>query len=512
MTETPGTTRSSSVTESQSPVTATEAVRTRVSVSPVPGWVIKREIDESSRALGAGPHSVLLLDQQRRFGEDAHFERLVRRVETLQAAQEASHWRLDFDPATQRVELHTLAVQRDGQSFEHAHSERIRLLQREANLERHMLDESISLVVLLDDVRVGDIIETSFTVRTETRLLRDRHWYFSTVPSAVAIRAFHLRILFPEGVPMQWKCDLPEAAPTERRLPGETEWSWTVENTVAVEAEPDVPGWYIPSRWFQVSDFPSWGDLSGGLLAAWREEFSAPELDSVSEQMAADAENLATIAQRAITFVQDEIRYLSCNEDFARQIPSAPASVLQRRFGNCKDKAFLLVHLLRRLGVPARPVLVHSQMHERIASFLPNPDAFDHVIVEYEIDDERGWCDPSLRLQGGDALGRAIPRFGLGLPLGPGVTNLEPITSPERVRHALEIHEAFYLDTSGRASVMTVLITATGLEADHLRSSLALEGAEAVARSRDKLYREFFPDLKRAGELEWRDYRERMSS
>src|SRR4029453_2308001 len=56
---------------------------------------------------------------------------------------------------------------------------------------------------------------------------------------------------------------------------------------------------------------------------------------------------------------------------------------------------------------------------------------------------------------------------------------------------------------------MTRLVTGIGAEADSLRCSIALEGAEAVGRSREKFYQGFFPDLKRNGELQCRDDRRR---
>jgi hypothetical protein len=56
---------------------------------------------------------------------------------------------------------------------------------------------------------------------------------------------------------------------------------------------------------------------------------------------------------------------------------------------------------------------------------------------------------------------------------------------------------------------MTMLVRAIGAEADNLRCSLALEGAEAVGRNREKFYQGYFPDLRRNGELQCRDDRRR---
>jgi hypothetical protein len=116
--------------------------------------------------------------------------------------------------------------------------------------------------------------------------------------------------------------------------------------------------------------------------------------------------------------------------------------------------------------------------------------------------------DVTTALQGGSLISRATARFGLGLPIGPGVTELEEIV-PEKPTDFRELKETFLLDTSGRPSTLRVQVVARGREADMWRHALKFEGETHFARGREQFYQRHFSGLKRVGSLEWQDDRER---
>ena len=485
------------------------SVQERVTVGASAGWVTVRPLDETLDPSIAGAQVVMLMDRQFRVLGHERYERVARCLKTVQAVHEAAQWRLDFDPAAQRVVLHSIAVRRAGQMIEQAHTARRRFLHREENLDRFVLDGRMTVVVLIEDVRVGDIIDVSYTIATTTRLLPENFRLFSVVPAQTYIRAFHLSVRYPDQRLIRWKHSEDEYAPVFKKHEGESEWQWKLEEIRPREIEPGLPGWHFVNPWFQVSDCASWAEVAGGVNAAWVENFTEPEFVEVANQIASAASKPADRANRALTLVQDEIRHLSVTSELGGQIPASPGVVLRRRFGDGKDKSFLAVHLLRRLGIPARVVLVNTALRQTVDRLLPMPEAFDHAVVEYEVAGKRRWADVTLPMQGGSAVSRAVPDFRHGLPVGPGVADLERIASITSLADVYELRETFLLDTAGRTSALKVVVKAAGAEADAVRREFALEGEEAVARKRELFYRQFFPDLRRVAVLEWRDDRAR---
>jgi hypothetical protein len=180
--------------------------------------------------------------------------------------------------------------------------------------------------------------------------------------------------------------------------------------------------------------------------------------------------------------------------------------VARRRFGDCKDLSFLLVNLLRRLGIPARPVLVNTFLRKSVADLLPMPSLFNHVVVEFEAAGKKRWVDTTIKDQGGGPFNRFIPSYGLGLPVEAAAGLIKP---PEIPGHSdlFKLHENFLLATNGEPSLLAVTFTAEGNQADILRHQLKKAGVEEVAKQRLQVIVNRFGNGKRTGTMQYRDDR-----
>jgi hypothetical protein len=482
------------------------AVAERVTIAPPPTWVSERPLEQDTTGNPAS-NRYLLVDHQYHLERHQSYLRTVRKLDTIKAVRTAGQFRIEFDPRCDRLVIHSLAVVRGEQRAENARMERLRLLQREAGLESLVIEGLLTVVALLEDVRVGDVLDLSYTLESRSRIFPNHFSFWRPLPEHTPIQTFHLSARFTSGRALQWKSNDPNLKPDIREAEGETEWKWTTSIIPIEDEESHLLAWHRVGKWIQISGFASWAEVVSGFAAAWEEDLECPEIVHLAESIFKETTTAAQRAERVLTFLQDDIRYLSVSGDLGGTVPAAPGTTIKRGFGDCKDKSFAAAHLLRRLGIPARPVLVHSAFCQFVREFLPMPGAFDHAIVEFEIDGQRRWIDVTASLQGGTALSRPGAPFQLGLPIGPGVSDLEPIAH-EVAGDRLELRETFLIDTSGRSSSLRVVTTATGREAERWRRSVASDGVEAFARSREQFYQQPFPNLKRAGKLEYRDDRE----
>ena len=300
--------------------------------------------------------------------------------------------------------------------FDHLSLDRVQFLQREAGLEGFVIDGWITLLLLLEDVAPGDILEWSYTLTNQPRLLPEFVNAFFALPPGAEIGKYYFSIRHHERRALKWKSSSPEFAPQIRAENGEVHCSWVGLGTSSPPQEPYTPSWQIGFPWIQVSDCPDWQSVAAGVSEAWKEIAPGEGLSKLVEEINGFAPDLLSRADRAIEIVQDRFRYLSVNVEFGGQIPTAPEVVVRRRYGDCKNLAFLLVQLLRSLGIKARPVLVHTVWRKSIAMMLPSPMIFNHAVVEFEIENQRRWVDATLKFQGGGALGRTLPDFGFWPP------------------------------------------------------------------------------------------------
>jgi tetratricopeptide (TPR) repeat protein len=87
------------------------------------------------------------------------------------------------------------------------------------------------------------------------------------------------------------------------------------------------------------------------------------------------------IIGRLVARLGADVKYTGIEFGDASIIPRTPAEVLERRYGDCKDKALLLAALLRAAGVPAQLALLDAGFGPDVDADVPGLGGFDHAIV-----------------------------------------------------------------------------------------------------------------------------------
>ncbi len=82
-----------------------------------------------------------------------------------------------------------------------------------------------------------------------------------------------------------------------------------------------------------------------------------------------------------LAFLRRKVRYEAVEIGVGSFRPSPPEDVLARRWGDCKDKALLLIDLLDEAGIAAYPVLIGAGRYRRLDREFPSPWQFNHAIV-----------------------------------------------------------------------------------------------------------------------------------
>ena len=88
----------------------------------------------------------------------------------------------------------------------------------------------------------------------------------------------------------------------------------------------------------------------------------------------------------ALQFVQDDIRYMGIEIGENSHKPADPSKVFAQRFGDCKEKSYLLCVMLRAMNIDASPVLINTVSKKSISELLPAPTDFDHLTVRVKLD------------------------------------------------------------------------------------------------------------------------------
>jgi len=160
----------------------------------------------------------------------------------------------------------------------------------------------------------------------------------------------------------------------------------------------------------------------------------------------------ADTVESLIRVLHKEIRYTGVEYGEASIIPVKPAETLQRKYGDCKDKAALLVAMLRAAGHPAYLALLKTSEAEETEPDLPGLGSFDHAIV-YVPGTPEYWVDATDEHS---RLGQlpAMDADRLALIVRPETTGLQRTPqATARDNHTVETRE-FTLSERGPAQVV----------------------------------------------------------
>src|ERR1035438_7350238 len=92
------------------------SARERVRVGPVPAWVVSCPFDLHFRAKQTEHLTYLCVNRQVQAESHQTYVQVAMRLETMQAVQRESQWRLPFEPRSQSVTLHSIRIRQIGRA------------------------------------------------------------------------------------------------------------------------------------------------------------------------------------------------------------------------------------------------------------------------------------------------------------------------------------------------------------------------------------------------------------
>lgn len=389
----------------------------KVLIAPAPGWV-----------LPAPP--ITKADSAVRFDEQVQVDGTtttvyidtMRQASSPEALLQMGTLNLSWQPAHGDLTLHRLEIIRGDQIIDVlGKGEGITVLQREAGLERLMVDGQLTAVKHIEGLRVGDALRMVFSLSERDDVLAGQvQDALVLLPAPLKVGFGRARLVWRTAQPLVWKALLPGLTLTPK--PVDATWSELVV-PLPVPKLPEVPknspSRFTPQPLLQFSSFPDWASVAKVMapLYAVKGTISpgsdlAARVDAIAARSPDPVRRLAD----ALRLVQDEVRYELIALGNGNYMPQAPADTWAKRYGDCKAKTRLLLAVLDRLGIAAEPVMANSKRGDAVPDMVPAALAFDHVFVRARISTEDFWLDGTML---GSRLAdiRDVPPYGFVLPM-----------------------------------------------------------------------------------------------
>jgi transglutaminase-like putative cysteine protease len=205
----------------------------------------------------------------------------------------------------------------------------------------------------------------------------------------------YIQIDAPEDMELKWKVRSGEAQYLRTVNNGIASHVWTTSNVPQIVPEPGMPPIPEVTPELLVSTIKDWETWS-----RWYYNLSEPETvadDEICRQVAElTAGKSREEAIRAIFyFVSNKIRYVdtALTGKKAGYKPESAPVTLRNKYGVCRDKAALMVSMLREAGVESNIVLMNPVW--KIDQDIP-ADQFNHAIVAVRDGDQVTYIDPTV--------------------------------------------------------------------------------------------------------------------
>lgn len=478
-------------------------------IGPAPAWVETVASNDAEPAQTNSSGTICLLNDRQIRVTAAGVERYYRRVNKVLTAaglEDVSQLELEFEPSYQKLVIHHVRIRRGDITINALKPGEIKVVQKEEELAQRVYNGTLSAVLFLNDVRVGDVVDYGYSVNGNNPVLRGQYADTYTMAGRLSTGKIRWRLLWPSSKKLLYRNRNSDAQAVVRQVGDETEYVWEQNNVEELEFEPDTPSWFSSVPFVQLSDFADWSAVVHWALPLYRVQRPlAPELVAQIDRWRKETQDPAQRVVKALTFVQDEVRYTGIELGPYSHTPTQPNAVFSRRFGDCKDKSLLLCAALNELGIEAYPALVDTGSRATIVEDQPSPYAFNHVIVRVALDGKSYWLDPTIGLQRGSLARRGNPGYGRGLVIREGNLDLEEIPRNRVDEPATEVRETYTAPSYQAPTFLEVATTYRGADADAMRVQLSQQSLSELGKTYVGYYAQQESSIESIGPIEVKD-------
>jgi transglutaminase-like putative cysteine protease/tetratricopeptide (TPR) repeat protein len=321
-------------------------------------------------------------------GRVTNVHRLIYRIETQAGVEGWSESAVEWEEFYQREPaLRARVIRPDGNAVE-LDPKTITDVPARNEEDGTYSDERIHKAPL-PALSVGAIVESETTRVDKEPYFSGGGVYRFFLQRNVPIARTRLIVEAPATLPMQYKAGfLPEVAVKDETAGGVRRLVFDQGHLdPLVNSDIALATRVTRTPWVEVSTGKSWESVAATYRAVAEPQIHVEEVREFVRGVGTPAgpptDPAARLAfiQALVSKLHKEVRYTGIEFGQSKLQPETAAEVLKRHYGDCKDKASLLVAMLRASGIPANLALLNAGPGRDVTPELPGMNQFDHAIV-----------------------------------------------------------------------------------------------------------------------------------
>jgi transglutaminase-like putative cysteine protease len=477
-----------------------------VTQGPEPAWVKVNTFDPAATAPAKKMEEgyyYLLLDKQTNMASQQTYSRYVRKIVTDAGVQSCTRVSIDYNRSYEHIIIHSIRIIRDGQASNRLSMSKFKVIDSQGELANNQYNDDLTSVLLLEDVRVGDILDVSYTDVGYNPVFENKYYEYFTLGYSTPVARLYTALIAPDSRPLQFKYINDAPKPKISHGNGSSSYVWEIAAVPLVKYDDQTPTGYDAYPAVSVSEYGSWLEVK-----KWAQRIFAASLDTHSPEVKQLAQAIHDQYRNeddrliaAVKYVQDKVRYFGNETGLNTHKPHLPAATLHLGYGDCKDKSILLCTLLRDMGITAHPILISTYNGGMLIDHLPTATIFNHTCVQVVIHDSTYYFDATMNSQKADLAHYHFPRYGYGLVVTDTSSGLTAIPYSDNGARTLMFTRIIADDTT-RPARMIVTTTYYGIAADRFREDWNTESHQETEKKYLNFYAREYPGVEAKEDLQ----------
>lgn len=298
---------------------------------------------------------------------------------------------LHFNEFYEKYHIEVLELIRDGKIIPVNVRENSRISIDNSQMSANIFDPADKILFLnIPGMQVNDILHLKLRRQTLRPRMKGFFTDITVLQSDDPILYYKVQYNAPASMPLKsilvknelkGKIKIAEMTEKNRHI-----YAFTATDVPQIVPEPDAPPMYLYCQRLLVSTASCWEDIS-----RWYSSLCEPHLQKVTPEMKDFVRNLIKDCRtpdeklrKIFDFVAKDVRYMGVtNETEAPGYEPHDVNItFEKRYGVCRDKAALLVALLRLADIPAYMTLFYAGAPKDAE--VPN-NYFNHAIVAAQL-------------------------------------------------------------------------------------------------------------------------------
>ncbi|RKZ24070.1 hypothetical protein DRQ23_01375 [bacterium] len=252
--------------------------------------------------------------------------------------------------------------------------------------------------ITFPDVEIGDAIE--YIVEDEMRAPPMENNYDAMVMFQGTDPILHQVYVLKIPMDVKWKVYNDEDGMvkyTNKNEKGKSVHIWEIKDVPGIIREPLMPAITDVAKKILISTVPSWKVWSKWYWGLCKDKFAVNDtMIAVMDSLLKGTKTKMDTIRAIYHYVADEVRYVGTTMSGKKggYEPFPATKTFRQKYGVCRDKAALMVAMLRHLGIEAYTVLTNPAM--KVEKEIP-VDQFNHAIVAIKEGDWYIFSDPTVQ-------------------------------------------------------------------------------------------------------------------